>query len=141
MQAWLNNDTDASWEKMVAALQRIEMSTMASQIASAYCPHMLVTSSNQQAPNATTPDEPACKSDVVPKVTEEDVKKEIRLLRRKFSSLVTQSRIALSKQEEESPDFLEEFRDALLLLPVINSEKPLHESFFQRNSKEFFCCH
>ena len=138
MQAWLNNDTDASWEKMVAALQKIEMSTMASQIASAYCPHMLVPNASQQTPNTVTPDKPTWKPGVSPKLTEMDVKKEISQLRRNFSSLVTQSRIAFSKQEAESPDFLEEFRDALLLLPVTNSENPLHENFFQRNSKEFF---
>lgn len=130
MQAWLNNDADASWEKMIVALQKIDMSTVATDIASVYCPRM--------QPNTTTPDEPASNSVMLVRLTEQQVKEDIGRLRRNFSSLVTKSRVALSNKEVESPDFLEEFRDALLLLPVTNSEKLLHEYFFQRNSKEFF---
>lgn len=73
------------------------------------------------------------------KLTEKEVRGEVCQLKRKFSSLVTTSRVALGKKVEENPEFLEEFRDALLLLPVPLSEKPLHDKFFQgKRADELF---
>ena len=59
------------------------------------------------------------------------MKQRIKELTLEFSSLVTKSRVALSKIEADNPEFLERFRDALLLLPVTLFEKPLHDRFFQ----------
>jgi len=73
------------------------------------------------------------------KLTEKEVKEEVCQLKRKFSSLVTNSRVTLGKKVEENPKFLEEFRDALLLLPVPLSAKLLHDKFFQgKQADELF---
>lgn len=70
------------------------------------------------------------------KFTAEKVKQRRLELILEFSSLVTKSRVALSKMETDNPVFLEVFRDALLQLPVTLPEKPLHDRFFQEEEAQ-----
>ena len=39
LQAWLDRDTEASWEKIVSGLQEIEKAVLAKEIATCHCPH------------------------------------------------------------------------------------------------------
>ena len=135
IQAWLNNDPDASWEMIVEALQRMGMSAVADDIASKQ--DLVVTASSVPDfhPNDLhVCEEPTHQPPIARMLTMREVKEEIKQLKIKFISLVTKSRLALGKRESENPEFLEQFRDALLLLPVTN--KPLHEKFFERYADE-----
>ena len=40
VQAWLDKDTDASWENIVSGLQQIRMAALAKDVATQYCPQL-----------------------------------------------------------------------------------------------------
>ena len=40
VQAWLDKDTDASWEKIVSGLKQIRMAALAKDVATQYCPQL-----------------------------------------------------------------------------------------------------
>ena len=42
IQAWLDQDTEASWEKIVSGLEQIGMNVLARQVATQHCPQSLV---------------------------------------------------------------------------------------------------
>ena len=137
MQAWLNNEPDASWESVVTALQKMRLGSKADEIASKHCVKVKLPVSSTPSLPVGVPVLPALEpveGPSVRKLTIVEVREEIMQLKIKFSSLVTKSRLALSQRESENAEFLEEFRDALLLLPV--TDHPLHEKFFQRNADE-----
>ena len=41
IQAWLEQDTEASWEKIVSGLMLIKLNVLAQQIATQHCPQLL----------------------------------------------------------------------------------------------------
>ena len=41
IRAWLNEDTDASWEKIVCGLIEIKMNKLAKQVATQHCPQFV----------------------------------------------------------------------------------------------------
>ena len=53
IQAWLDQDTEASWEKIVSGLNQIGMNVLARQVATQHCPQSLVPGT--PSPVATTP--------------------------------------------------------------------------------------
>ena len=54
IQAWLDQDTEASWEKIVSGLEQIGMNVLARQVATQHCPQSLV-----PATPASDPHQPA----------------------------------------------------------------------------------
>lgn len=46
IQAWLDTDTEASWEKIVSGLEQIEMNVLAREVAKKHCPKLLSASSD-----------------------------------------------------------------------------------------------
>ena len=58
-----------------------------------------------------------------------EVKKTVGLLEQEFLGVVMKFRRAMTKQEAADCEFLEDFRDALLVLPV--AKRALHVKFFQ----------
>ena len=54
IQAWLDQDTEASWEKIVSVLEQIGMNVLARQVATQHCPQSLVPASDPHQP-ATVP--------------------------------------------------------------------------------------
>ena len=61
----------------------------------------------------------------------QQVKEEIEQLEDNFASMITMTRSALCKKESEDSEFIKEFRDYLLFLPL--SKKSPHAKFFHRN--------
>ena len=57
IQAWLDQDTDASWEKIVSGLKQIGMNVLARQVATQHCPQSLVPATPSSDPHqpATVP--------------------------------------------------------------------------------------
>ena len=54
IQAWLDQDIEASWEKIVSGLEHIGMNVLARQVATQHCPQSLVPTSDPHQP-ATVP--------------------------------------------------------------------------------------
>ena len=162
LQAWLDRDTEASWEKIVFGLQEIEKAVLAKEIATRHCP--------QSSPSCTDPSNrvtalavqpvsttaeialatpsvsavdsvppPMLVSDPtqplpVPPWSVAKVKATILQLKKKFSVLTANAKIEISKKESQDKSFLEIFRTSLQLLPV--SEKPSHAKFFKDSEEE-----
>ena len=57
IQAWLDQDTEASWEKIVSGLEQIGMNVLARQVATQHCPQSLVPATPSSGPHqpATVP--------------------------------------------------------------------------------------
>ena len=57
IQAWLDQDTEASWEKIVSELNQIQMCVLARQVATQHCPQSLVPATPSSDPHqpATAP--------------------------------------------------------------------------------------
>ena len=57
IQAWLDQDTEASWEKIVSGLEQIGMNVLARQVATQHCPQSLVPATPSSDPHqpATVP--------------------------------------------------------------------------------------
>ena len=57
IQAWLDQDTEASWEKIVSGLEQIGMNVLARQAATQHCPQSLVSATPSSDPHqpATVP--------------------------------------------------------------------------------------
>ena len=57
IQAWLDQDTEASWEKIVSGLKQIGMNVLARQVATQHCPQSLVPATPSSDPHqpATVP--------------------------------------------------------------------------------------
>ena len=58
VQAWLDQDADASWEKIVSVLKQIKMPVLAKDIATKYCPQLSVAalgSGESTAPHTVPP--------------------------------------------------------------------------------------
>ena len=163
VQAWLDKDTEASWEKIVSGLQQIRMAVLAKEIATQHChqssdttvpsadpsksvaiqeaqhdctlhvgdaitPVPLTTTQADQPPSPTNP------PSLPPAETVAKVKATILHLEKMFSGLITSTRSALCKKESLNREFLEEFCDHLLVLPV--AKKATHVNFFRESEDD-----
>ena len=170
IQVWLNTDTEASWEKIVAGLKGMGMNVLASNVAKQHCPqspYVAIASSDssqpasvlttqpvttpapvtpaipssvattsaddsEQSPNAATSEH--TQSVAVDMRSVANVKATIRQLKTTFSNLITRTRSALCKKESQNEEFLDEFRDSLLVLPV--AKKAAHVKFFRESEDD-----
>ena len=163
LQAWLNKDTEACWEKIVSGLQQIGMNAVAKRVATTYCPKAgAPDSTNSATGHAVQPvHQPveATGSEVTPSsVTTTDsaqppslqvctthppscdndtvaaVKAAIAHLEERFSDVMSNTRSAMCVKERQDSDFLDKFCDVLLVLPV--AKKATHVKFFRESEDE-----
>ena len=162
IQAWLDQDTQASWEKLVSGLQHIKMNNLARQVATQHCPQSVVAASPStdphqlatvqsvatpapltpaasSSPASTDPNQPIipppsdrCQPVALRSVA--DVKSAILHLKKNFSKLITHTRSEMCARESQDQEFLDEFRDHLLVLPI--AKKAAHVKFFRENEDE-----
>ncbi|CAI8035227.1 hypothetical protein GBAR_LOCUS19775 [Geodia barretti] len=144
IQAWLDQDTQASWGKLVSGLQRMKMNSLALQVASEHClqppgaaspstgDHQPATirsvatpapAAPSLPPPSTDPNQPTspppsdrCQPVALRSVA--DVKSAILHLKKTFSKLISRTRSVMCARESQEHEFLDEFRDYLLVLPV-----------------------
>ena len=129
VQMWLDMNPDASWEKLVAGLRKINKNTLAAEIE---CDRQI------KAARAGDTSLPKPAVDLVqptdPRV--EEAKENIERLEKEFSDIKFETKRSLAKKEKEDSVFLDRFRDHLLDLPV--SKKQIHVRFFTANEEEIF---
>ena len=164
IQAWLDKDTGASWEKIISGLKEIKKGVLAKEVAKQHCPqssYVATPSSDPSQPASvlttqpvTTP-APAIPSSVATTSADDseqsptsdrtqsvavdmrnvaNVKATIRRLEKAFSGLTTRTRSALCARESQDKEFLDEFRDHLLNLPV--AKKAAHVKFFRESEDD-----
>ena len=126
VQMWLDMNPDASWEKLVAGLRKINKNALAAEIE---CDRQIKaaragdTSLPKPAVDPVQPTDPRV----------EKAKENIERLETEFSDIKSATKKSLAKKEKEDSDFLETFRDHLLDLPV--SKKQIHVRFFTANEE------
>ena len=163
VQAWLDMDCNASWEKLVAGLRKINKNALAAEIetehlssaavpcsdspsllstfsASVSAPPKIDTSGHLEiatpAPvGSLTPPPPALPSPDQPFKQKVIAADDcIEHLQEKFSGLKSDAKESLSERESQDTNFVRKFRDHLLDLPVV--KKQVHIRFFSRNEDE-----
>ena len=167
IQAWLDKDTGASWEKIISGLREIKKDVLAKEVAKQHCPQSpyVATPSSEPSQPASTqpvttpaPVTPAIPSSVATTSADDseqspntatseptqsvavdmrsvaNVKATIRRLEKTFSGLTTRTRSALCERESQDKEFLDEFRDHLLNLPV--AKKATHVKFFRESEDD-----
>ena len=155
--AWLDRDTEASWEKIVSALELIGKKVLATQVAEQHCLQSPaaatvdgggwarvqscppLTPPPSSSPPSTDPNQPPfpppshrCQPVALRSVA--DVKSAILHLKKTFSKLVSHTRSEMCSRESQDQEFLDEFRDHLLFLPV--AKKAAHVKFFRDNEDD-----
>ena len=163
LQAWLQKDTEACWEKIVSGLQQIGMNAVAKRVATTYCPKARAPDSTSSATgHAMQPvHQPveATGSEVTPSsvITTDSaqhpslqvctthppscdndrvaaVKATIAHLEERFSDVMSETQSAMCVKERQDSNFLDEFRDVLFVLPV--AKKVTHVKFFRESEDE-----
>ena len=159
VQAWFDQEVEASWEKIVAGLELIGMKALAETLATQQCLGWTPTSaavnvtpdlpsSPTTAPEASgpqtsgsSPSDPSLgtvarpSSPSSPSDRVSQVRAEIDRLSDTFSDLMSDTRDEMCMRESVDPAFLKRFRDRLLDLPV--AKKAPHTKFFSEHVKEF----
>ena len=116
---WLRVDNTASWRKLVSGLRIMRMDVIANCIESLF---VEVADSTQQSIGAINFDQPTDEFSV--KVAK--AKSSILDLKHKFFKLTCNALTKLSQNVREKPEFLEDVRNYLLMLPMANE---MHEKF------------
>ena len=159
-QAWLDRDTEASWEKIVAGLKQIGMDVLAKEVASQHCPQ-LSESAPQKSVLTSPVSSPAQKAHATPSsataaVVESEqsptqstdlteplavtiwsvakVKATILQLEEKFLDLISDAEDEINKKENQDRRFLKKFRNFLLFLPV--ARNATHVKFFEEREDD-----
>ena len=159
VQAWFDQEVEASWEKIVAGLKLIGMKALAETLATQQCLGGTLTSaavnltpdlpsSPATAPEASgpqtsgsSPSDPSLgpvahpSSPSSPSDRISQVRAEIDRLSDTFSDLMSDTRDEMCTRAIANPSFLKTFRDRLLDLPV--AKKAPHTKFFHKHVKEF----
>ena len=159
VQAWFDQEVEASWEKIVAGLKLIGMKALAETLATQQClggtltsaainltpdlPSFPATAPEASGPQTsgsspsdpslgpvTHPSSPSSPSDRV-----SQVRAEIDRLSDTFSDLMSDTRDEMCMRESVDPAFLDKFRDRLLDLPV--AKKAPHTKFFRESEDDF----
>ena len=158
VQTWLDMDADASWDKLVAGLRKINKNALAAEIESQYLsgtpipssasPSLPSTSSVSAPLIINTPGQlhtadpaPVLPPSPAPKTTshtfEQKVaaaKDSVEQLQEEFFDLKSDAKQSLTERENENPKFFHKFQDYLLDMPV--TKKQIHVRFFTRNEDE-----
>ena len=158
VQAWFDQEVEASWEKIVAGLKLIGMKALAETLATQQClggtptsaavnltpdlPSSPVTAPEASGPqtSGSSPSDPSLgpvarpSSPSSPSDRVSQVRAEIDRLSDTFSDLMSDTRDEMCTRENENPSFLGKFRDRLLDLPV--TKKAPHAKFFHKNEDD-----
>ena len=151
VQKWLDMFPDASWEKLVAGLRKINMNSLAIEIESVHLRRAAVTcrgfvtletTATAGSVSATPAPAGSCtphdnSSSLVTSSFEnraEEASNKIDQLEEEFSDIKSDARESLSERESRDQKFLSKFRDHLLDLPC--TKKQVHIQFYVRNEKE-----
>ena len=158
VQAWLDIDSNASWDKLVAGLREINKNSLATDVecltkvpvSSSGSPSLLSISSSisvSAPPPVNTPGhlETATPAPVNPLLLPdqsstlsqqkvEDTRNAIEHFEDEFSDVKYEAKESLSLKQSEDPKFICKFRDRLLDMPV--TKKQVHIRFFSRNEDE-----
>ena len=159
VQAWFDQEVEASWEKIVVGLKLIGMKALAETLATQQCLGGTPTSaavnltpdlpsSPATAPEASglqisgsSPSDPSLgpvarpSSSSSPSDRVSQVRAEIDRLSDTFSDLMSDTRDEMCMRESVDPAFLKRFRDRLLDLPV--AKKAPHTKFFRESEDDF----
>ena len=162
-QSWLDTDLEASWEKIVAGLKQIRMIVLAERVASQHGLGTPTSVTDNMTSDPVSPPVPTQVSDVTqsPVTTEsaptdpvqpsvpavspthpltsntdrvQQVKADIEQLQDSFAGVMSKTRLALCKKESNNPEFLDDFRDYLLFLPL--SKRATHAKFFRESEDD-----
>ena len=152
VQAWFDQEVEASWEKIVAGLELIGMKALAETLATQKClggtpisgavnltpdlPSSPATAPEASGPqtDGSSPTHPSLSpvahpsSPSSPSDRVSQVRAEIDRLSDTFSDLMSDTRDEICMRESLDPAFLKRFRDRLLDLPV--AKKAPHTKFF-----------
>ena len=134
IQTWLNKDTEASWGKLVSALNMVGRDVLASKLATQHCPQLAVAVSPSSGPDQPTTPPSNDRSQPVALRGVAGVKAAKLRLETSFSKLLSRTRSVMESKESQDSTFLGEFRDHLLLLPV--AKKAAHVRFFRENEDD-----
>ena len=133
IKAWLDRDLKASWEKLVSGLLPIK-NVLASKLATQHCPQLAVAVSPSSDPDQSTTPPSNDRSQPVALRSVAGVKAAKLHLETSFSKLLSLTRSVMCGKENDNQEFLDEFRDHLLLLPV--AKKAAHVRFFRENEDD-----
>ena len=159
VQAWFDQEVEASWEKIVAGLKLIGMKALAETLATQQClggtptsaavnltpdlPSSPATAPEASGPqtSGSSPSDPSLgpvarpSSPSSPSDRVSQVRAEIDRLSDTFSDLMSDTRDEMCMRESVDPAFLKKFRDRLLDLPV--AKKAPHTKFFDEKLDDF----
>ena len=159
VQAWFDQEVEASWEKIVAGLKLIGMKALAETLATQQClggtptsaavnltpdlPSSPATAPEASGPqtSGSSPSDPSLgpvarpSSPSSPSDRVSQVRAEIDRLSDTFSDLMSDTRDEMCMRESVNPAFLDKFRDRLLDLPV--TKKAPHAKFFDKKLDDF----
>ena len=159
VQAWFDQEVEASWEKIVAGLKLMGMKALAETLANQQClggtptsaavnfnpdlPSSPVTAPEASGPqtSGSSPSDPSLSpmarpsSPSSPSDRVSQVRAEIDRLSDTFSDLMSDTRDEMCMRESVDPAFLKRFRDRLLDLPV--AKKAPHTKFFDEKLDDF----
>ena len=138
IQAWLDIDTEASWKKIIVALNQIGMKVFAAYITSNY---LRKQPPNQPTPTTQPPLNKATLQPITPDAPQPlnlekiaQAKATIEHLEDSFSDVMSDTCEQLCEKESKDPKFFNRFRNKLLLLPV--PKKRIHIKFFHESEDE-----
>ena len=146
VQKWLDMNPNASWDKLVAGLKRINLNSLASEIESEHLSKAVVASSGSSPLSVSAGTEHSTPSHLVTEtkapvgslppapLSVTDAKKCVENLQDEFLDLKSEARQSLSQNESQDPNFIGKFRDYLMDMPV--AKKQVHIRFFARNEEE-----
>ena len=158
VQAWFDQEVEASLEKIVAGLKLIGMKALAETLATQQClggtptsaavnltpdlPSSPATAPEASGPqtSGSSPSDPSLgpvarpSSPSSPSDRVSQVRAEIDRLSDTFSNLMSDTRDEMCTRENKNPSFLDKFRDRLLDLPV--TKKAPHAKFFHKNEDD-----
>ena len=156
VQAWLDIDPDASWDKLVAGLRMINKNSLATEIdyehlsivpVPSTCSPSLPPTSSVSASASPTPGHvetatPApvdplpnpTQSPIVFEQRAEETRDAIEHFEEEFSDLKYEAEKVLLEKQSKNPELFQRFQNHLLNMPV--TKKQVHIRFFTRNEDE-----
>ena len=157
VQAWFDQEVEASWEKIVAGLKVIGMNALAETLAIQQClggtptttaatltpkiPCATIPEENRSRSSGSSPSDPSLSpvahpsSPSSPSDRVSQVRAEIDRLSDTFSDLMSNTSDEMCSRENKDPSFLKLFRSRLLDLPV--AKKFPHAKFFRESEDDF----
>lgn len=140
-EEWINNNFEASWEKLAEGLKKIGMQVLAKRIAPE---HNVARQSSPAAPPSPIP--PSTSSQTVqrpnpPSTSSQPVQLSVSQVAAAveefedtYVDLMSDTRAEMCDRESKDPNFLDKFRDRLLGLSIF--KKHLHARFFRESEDE-----